>query len=102
MSSCHYSALSTYYRITPYLTGAQQLLRWATVPEQWVEKGRGLPAVPLSVGELDPHLTQCRLGRDLYLRNKWHPDPSSRLAKIDMGRGFSGLGRGLPPYQVAS
>jgi len=32
----------------------------------------GMAAVPLSVGELGPHLTQCRLGR------------------------------GVPPYQVAS
>jgi len=40
-------------------------------------------------GELGPHLThktQCRLGRCLYLRTKWHLDPSSRLATIDMGR----------------
>ena len=55
-----------------------------------------------------------------YFRTKWHPDPSSCLATIDMGREsgaccapFRGgelgphltqcrLGRGLPPYQVAS
>ena len=31
-------------------------------------------AVPLSVGELDPHLAQCRLGRALYFLTKWYPD----------------------------
>jgi len=31
-------------------------------------------AVPLSVGELDPHLAQFRLGRGLYFRTKWYPD----------------------------
>jgi len=35
--------------------------------------------VPLSVGELGLHLTQCRLA-EAYLRTKWHPDPSNRLA----------------------
>ena len=83
-------------------------------------------------GELRPHLTQRRLARkprpsrrcvawaEVYLRTKWHLDPSSRLATIDMGqkldrgvvpfflwelgphRTQSHLGRGLPPYQVAS
>jgi len=41
--------------------------------------------MPLSVRELDPHLTQCRL-----LSNKWHPDPSGHLASIDIGRGCVG------------
>ena len=40
---------------------AQQLLRWATVPEQ----SGGGAVVPLSVGELGPNLTQCGLGRGL-------------------------------------
>ena len=56
---------------------------------------------------------------DAYLRTKWHLDPSSRLATIDMGRKLgaplpfrggelgphltqSRLGRDLPPNQVAS
>jgi len=55
---------------------------------------------------------------EAYLRTKWHLDPSSRVATIDTGRkvglcqilgGKLGphltqyrLGRGLPPYQVAS
>jgi len=40
------------------------LLRWATVPQQSGPKSEGA-AVPLSVIDLDPHLTQCRLGRVL-------------------------------------
>jgi len=47
---------------------------------KWAEKWRGT-AVPLSVRELDPHLTQCRLGRGLP-PTKWHLDPSNRLATI--------------------
>ena len=55
---------------------------------------------------------------EAYLHTKWHLDPFSRLATIDMGRKLgavipfggklsphvtqSRLGRGLPPYQVAS
>jgi len=54
---------------------------------------------------------------EAYLRTKWHLDPSSRLAAIDMSRKVGGcyvlclgelsltqcrLGQGLPPYQVAS
>ena len=56
---------------------------------------------------------------EVYLRTKWHLDPSSRLATIDMGQKLGGavpffvgklgpirtqsrLGRGLPPYQVSS
>ena len=77
--------------------------------------------MPLSRGELgrhSGHLTQCG-GAEVYLRTKWHLDPSSRLASIDMGRKVGGccasfygelnsrltqcgLGRGLLPYHVAS
>jgi len=72
--------------------------------------------VPLSRGELGPHLTQCGVGRGL-LRAKWRLHLSSCLATIDMGRKLGAvafgeelrphltqrrLGRGLPPYQVAS
>jgi len=75
--------------------------------------------MPLSLGELVALLTHCRLGRGPP-RIKWYPDPSSRLATIDMGRKGGGaavplsegatglhlthcvLGRGLPPNQVAS
>ena len=38
-------------------------------------------AVPISVGELGSHLTQCGLGR-AYLRTKWHFDPSNHMATI--------------------
>ena len=75
--------------------------------------GRKLGAVPLW-GELGPHLT-CA---EVYLPTKWHLDPSSRLTTINMGRKVGavpllgdgelsphltqrGLGRGLPPHQVA-
>ena len=69
------------------LTRAQQLLRWATdrVRAKWAEKWGLL--CPFSVGELVPHLTQCRTC-EAYLHNKWYPDPSSCLAAIDMGRGL--------------
>jgi len=43
--------------------------------------------VPLYMGELSPHLTQCRLGR-AYLCTKWHLDPCSLFVTIDMGRGL--------------
>jgi len=56
---------------------------------------------------------------EAYHRTKWHLDPSSRLATTNgpklggcaplLGRGGAathlaqcGMGRGLPPYQVAS
>ena len=66
---------------------AQRLLRWATVPEQSKPKSGGA-AVPLSMGELGPHITQCRLGQSLP--TKCYRDPSSRLAIIDMGRNEGG------------
>jgi len=44
-------------------------------------------AVSLSGGGvLGPHLPQCGLWAEVYLRTKWHLDLSSRLATIDMGR----------------
>jgi len=54
------------------VTRAQQLLRWTTVPEQSGSKSRRGQLSPFPWRELGPHLTQCRLGR------------------------------GLPPYQMAS
>jgi len=36
--------------------------------------------------KLDPHVTQCCLGRGQYIPTKWHLDPSSRLVTRDMGR----------------
>ena len=65
----------------------------------WAEKW-GLLVPPILGGgvswELGPHLTQCGLGRGLYLPIKWHLDPSSRLATTDMGQklGLSLLGKG--------
>jgi len=39
--------------------------------------------VPLFVcGGAGSHLAQCGLGRETYLRTKWHLDPSNRLATI--------------------
>ena len=53
-------------------------------------------------GELALHLTQCRLGRGLYLHTKWHLQRSSRLATIDMGQKSEGCapfwGRELGPH----
>jgi len=78
---------------------------------------------PFWEGELGPHVTHGGMGRGLppYNRTKWHLDPSSSLATMDMdrklGRGavppfwggelgphlaHCGLGRGLPPRQLAS
>jgi len=83
----------------------------------------GGSAVPFPLGSSVPiYLTQCRVGRGLYsvVRTKWHTNPSSRLATIDIGRKVvgllcpflggqlgpnltqRGLDRGLPRYQVAS
>jgi len=45
-------------------------------------------------GALGPHLTQCGLDRGPYLRAKFHLDPCSRLATIDMGRKMGAL----PPF----
>ena len=74
---------------------------------------------PFRGEKLDPHLTQFGEGRG-YFHAKFHLDPSSRLATINMGRKLGALrpligegerglhltqcrlGRGLPPYQVAS
>jgi len=38
--------------------------------------------VPLSVGELGPHLIQCGLGRGLPAYAKFHLDTSNRLATM--------------------
>jgi len=50
-----------YYALQGSTTRAQQLLRWAIVPEQSGPKGGAGSADPISVGKLGPHLTQCRL-----------------------------------------
>jgi len=48
-------------------------------------KRGGGAAVPLSWGELGPHLAQCGWAQT-YLHAKWHLDPSSRLATTGMSR----------------
>ena len=51
-----------------------------------IDMGRKLGRLsPFYLGELGPHLTQCRLSR-AYFPTNWHLDPSSHLATIDMGR----------------
>jgi len=48
--------------------------------------GQKLGDMPLLVGAA-PHLTQRR---QVYLRTKWHLDPSSRMTTIDMGQKLGG------------
>jgi len=61
------------------------LIHPAIWPQQIWAKNWGTPPL-FGEEELGPHLAQYGLGRDLYLPAKWHLDPSSRLATIDMGR----------------
>ena len=63
-----------------------------------IDMGRKLGAVPL-LGEQDPHVTQCRLGRGLppYQVGILNLDPSSYFATTDMGQKLGGcapLGEG--------
>ena len=68
--------------------------------------------------ELRPHLAQRHLA-EVYLRAKWHLEPSSPLATMHMAKNWvvavpfflgelgphktqNRLGGGLPPYQVTS
>jgi len=80
-----------------------------------IDMGRkeGLLCPFRGAGKLGPHLTQSSWA-EVYLRTKWHLDPSSHLARTNMGRKLGAvplwgldthltqyrLGRGLPPYQV--
>jgi len=55
----------------------------------------------------ESHVTQCGLGRGLYLRTKWHLEASSRLATTNMGRKvgavpFNGMWLGLRPTSLLS
>ena len=68
-------------------TRAQQLLRWATVPEQSGPKWGC--CVPFR-RELGPHVTIPPGPRPTSVYNKWYSDRSSRLATIDMGRKVGG------------
>jgi len=56
-------------------------------PQTWAENW-GCCA-PLGEG-LGPHLTHCRLYRSLLPYTKWHLNPCSHLATIDMGRKLGG------------
>jgi len=47
--------------------------------------------VPLSVGELSPHLTRV-VWAEAYLCSIWYPNTSSHLATIDMGQKVGGAG----------
>ena len=51
--------------------------------------GRELGGCAFFVGELGPHLTPCAWA-EAYLPTKWHLDPSSHLATIDIGRNIGG------------
>jgi len=44
---------------------------------------------PFGGGEVGPHLIQCGQA-EAYYASKWHLDPSSRLATINMDRGLYG------------
>ena len=52
----------------------------------WAEKWGLLCPLPCDVEELQHNVAWAEA--DPY--TKWHPDPSSRLATIDMGRGLYG------------
>jgi len=58
-------------------------------PQQTWAENWGLCPI---LGELDTHLAQLHnvAWAEAYLHTKWHLDPSSRLATIDMGRKFGG------------
>jgi len=104
------------YIFNKYSAGAEMGDRLATIDMSL--KVRLCPPFFGGRGQLRPHLAQCGLGRGLYIRTKWHVDPSSRLVTIDTGRKLGALppfcgeeldlhltqcrlGRGVPPYQVA-
>jgi len=79
-----YLKISTFknsrWRTAVIITRAQQLLRWATVPQQSGRKvGKG-----------------AAVWTETYLRTKWHLDPSSHFATTDMGRGLHRLACVLP------
>ena len=96
------------------------LYKCSAVPEMGdrsatIDMGRkeGLLCPFRGAGKLGPHLTQSSWA-EVYLRTKWHLDPSSHLARTNMGRKLGAvplwgldthltqyrLGRGLPPYQA--
>jgi len=55
----------TYRELYELNASAQQQLRWATVATIDMGRKEGGGCCPPFAGELDPHLTQCGLGRGL-------------------------------------
>jgi len=101
------------WRRCQLMAGSRMKMHPAVWPSQtWAENGGLCPL--FGEGSWIP-IQQNVAGDEAYLHAKCHLDPSSRLATIDMGRKLCpllgelgphlaqyGLGRGLPPYQVAS
>jgi len=98
------------------ITRAQQLLRWATVPEQSGPKTGGGAAVPLSMGAAgSPSNTMCAWPRPTLVPSDIliHPAVWSQETLAEKWKGLLcpflrgeltqyGLGRGLPPVNSAS
>jgi len=80
-----------------YKRSPQKLQELSSCKDGWLfghnrhgPKGRGGCCAPFGgEGVLGPHLTQCGLSQG-NLHSKWHLDPSSRLAIIDMGQKVGG------------
>ena len=67
------------------------------------QKSGALP--PFWGGGAGSHLAQCGLDRGLHLHAKWHFNPSSRLATINVGQKFGdvplwGRGSWVPIYDL--
>ena len=68
-----------------------QVASWSIQPFGHNRRGPKIGGSALFFGRgLDPHTTQCHLGR-AYLPTKWHLDPSSHVATTDMGQKLGGL-----------
>jgi len=64
-------------------------------PLEMIGHNRHLPKIggcyaPLESGTASPSNTVWPAPRPIYLRTKWHLDPSNRLATTDMGRNLEG------------
>ena len=73
----------------PRNLSSQQLLRWATLWQQYTWPEKSGAAVLLYVRESGSPSNSVAW-TDAYLRSKWYPDSSSRLATVDMGRSLYG------------
>jgi len=94
---CYFTLLLLYFNTMwpgPRPTSMQSAMlihpcsRLATI-DMGRELGRWLRPL-FGRGELGPHLTQCRLGRGLYLHTTWHLGAFSHLAAIHTGQKFGG------------